>query len=68
MRAVFINQCHPEMPHVCSLRVGRFAEALVASGHEIILLVETYPRDAPCPSLDSVASELANHDWSKLFI
>ena len=68
MRAVFINQCHPEMPHVCSLRVGRFAEALVASGHEIILLVETYPRDAPSPSLDSVASELATHDWSKLFI
>ena len=68
MRAVFINQCHPEMPHVCSLRVGRFAEALVASDHEVILLVEAYPRDAPCPSPESVATKLIAHDWTKPFI
>mgnify|MGYP001215357510 CR=1 FL=1 len=68
MRAVFINQCHPEMPHVCSLRVSHFAEALVAFGHEVILLVEAYPRDAPCPSPDTVETALATHDWSKPFI
>ena len=68
MRAVFINQCHPDMPHVCSLRVSHFAEALVAVGHEIIVLVEAYPRDAICPSPEMVGAALVTHDWSKPFI
>ena len=68
MRAVFINQCHPEMPHVCSLRVSHFAEALVAFGHEIIVLVEAYPCDSPCPSPEAVEGTLATHDWSKTLI
>ena len=68
MRCVFINQCHPDMPHVCGVRVGRFAEALAARGHEIVLLVEAYPKDAPCPSPERVAAEFATHDWSKPFV
>lgn len=68
MRAVFINHCHPEMPHVCGIRLGRFAEAMAARGHEIVLLVEAYPRDADCPTPERVAAELAVHDWSAPYI
>ena len=41
MRAVFINHCHPEIDHVCGMRAGRFAEAMVANGHKIVLLTQT---------------------------
>lgn len=68
MRAVFINQCHPRMPHVCGVRLGRFAEAMAARGHEIVLMVQAHPRDAECPSPERVAAELAAHDWSKPYV
>lgn len=68
MRAVFINHCHPGVPHVCGLRAGRFAEALAARGHEIVLLSEVlHPGDFGLVPGDLPAA-LANHDWRLPFV
>ena len=68
MRAIFINHCHPEMSHVCAIRLGHFAQVMADRGHEIVLLVQAHPRDADCPSPERVAAELAAHDWSAPYV
>jgi len=68
MKAVFINHCHPQMPHVCGLRVSRFADALAARGHQIVLLTETYPPDAAGMTADRLPKALEDHDWSHPFV
>lgn len=68
MRAVFVNHCHPDMPHVCGLRLGRFARAMVARGHEVVLLCQAYPEGAACPTPEQVTAGLALHDWSEPYI
>ncbi len=68
MRAVFINHCHPERDHVCGLRAGRFAEALAARGHEIVLLCEVLPGGEPAPGPEKLASAMEAHDWSRPFV
>ena len=63
MRLVFVNHCHPNRPHVCGLRLGAFADALAAKGHEIVLLTETLARHDPAPSVIEFRRAMANHDW-----
>lgn len=63
MRAVFINHCHPDTPHICATRVREFAIALADHGHEIILLTETLD-GGPIKSVRDVARELDTHDFS----
>ena len=48
MRAVFINACHPDTPHICGVRARSFADAMASRGHKIILLtppIETFEAD-----------------------
>ena len=63
MRAIFINACHPDTPHVCGLRARSFAEAMAARGHQIVLMTppleETGDGDEPA----SVSGKLESHDW-----
>ncbi len=68
MRAVFINQCHPDMPHVCSLRFNKFANAMAALDHKVVLLVETYPRDQLALDPEHLEKEIADHDWSRPYL
>jgi hypothetical protein len=65
VRAVFINHCHPERDHVCGLRAGRFADALAARGHEVVLLCEAMPGGEPAPAPGTLAPALQSHDWSR---
>lgn len=67
MRAVFVNHCHPEMPHVCAMRLREFAAALATRGHAVVLLTETLNRTDPAPPPERVREDLARHDWSRPF-
>lgn len=67
MRAVFVNHCHPDTPHVCAVRVREFANAMAERGHRIMLLTATLtPEDRDIAS-DALASALRDHDWSRPF-
>lgn len=63
MRAVFVNQCHPDTPHVCAVRMREFAAAMARRGHRVVLLTEQLgPREMGAP-LDSLEQRLENHHW-----
>jgi len=65
MRAVFINHCHPDTPHVCALRLRSFAEAMAARGHQIVLLTETLNMDDAGQDWSQLPDDLTSHDWSE---
>lgn len=67
MRAIFINHCHPDCPHVCGTRAREFARALARQGHRIVLLTETLRREDPPPKPGALHAALATHDWSSPF-
>ncbi len=64
MRAVFVNHCHPETPHVCAVRAREFAAELARQGHRIVLLTETLRPEEDAEPPDGFAARLAAHDWS----
>lgn len=67
MRLVFVNHCHPDMPHVCALRLRKFAEALAVRGHQVVLLTETLiDQDAPFTP-EQLEDVLSAHDWATPF-
>ncbi|MEQ8194342.1 MAG: hypothetical protein RIB59_07620, partial [Rhodospirillales bacterium] len=68
MRAVFVNHCHPDCPHVCGTRAREFASALAERGHQIVLLTETLKPDDPAPDPVDFNAALAAHDWSRPFV
>ena len=68
MKAVFVNHCHPEMPHVCGLRLGRFASAMAGRGHRVVLICEAFPRGSACPDPAVLGDTLAGHDWAAPFV
>ncbi len=68
MKAVFVNHCHPDMDHVCGLRVGRFANAMAARGHQIVVLCEALPGDTSILPPSNLESALTEHEWAKPFI
>lgn len=67
MRAVFINYCHPDMPHVCAVRLRSFAEVLARRGHRIVLLTATLSKHDAGQAPAALAGALAAHDWSRPF-
>jgi len=67
MKAVFINHCHPDVAHVCGLRAGRFAEALAARGHRIVLLTGPAPEGSVMDATQ-LSQALADHDWRRPFV
>lgn len=68
MRAVFVNHCHPEMPHVCALRQRKFAEAMAVCGHKIVLLTESLPGQTSDKPPSDLNHQLDAHDWAKPYI
>jgi hypothetical protein len=67
MRAVFVNHCHPDTPHVCALRVTSFAHAMAVRGHQIVLISETLVAGDDGNDIAKLKSELSTHDWSEPF-
>jgi hypothetical protein len=63
MRAVFVNHCHPDTPHVCALRVTSFALAMSARGHQVVLLTETLDDNDDGQNVHELADDLAGHNW-----
>lgn len=67
MKIVFVNYVHPETPHVSSMRMRLFAEALTRREHHVVLL--THPRQpgdaVATPS--EVERALMSHDWREPF-
>ncbi len=67
MRAVLINHCHPERPHVCAVRLRDFARSLAERGHQVVLLTETLRRSDQGPDPARLGALLAQHDWRSPF-
>ncbi len=67
MRAVFVNQCHPETPHVCAVRLRGFARALAAKGHRVVLLTECLGGAVAATDRRGLADRLAGHQWEEVF-
>lgn len=63
MRGIFIQYSHPDTPHVSSMRMRYFAEALARRGHQIVLLSRTLSDGETAKPLAVVAAELVHHDW-----
>lgn len=68
VRAVFVNHCHPDVPHVCAMRARELARALAARGHRIVLLTETLTPDEAGIHPAALAPALAIHDWSRPYV
>lgn len=67
MRLVVVNYCHPATPHVCALRMTRFAETLAAMGHQVVLISRDLDGQAVAAAPERLAEALAGHDWSAPF-
>lgn len=67
MRAVFVNHCHPDTPHVCAVRLREFASAMAARGHRIVLLTATLAPGDAGDDPAALPAALAAHDWTKPF-
>ena len=65
MRAVFINHCPPNMPHICAVRMREFALALATLGHQVILLTETFGDNPANVSPKNLPNVLDQHDWTQ---
>ena len=68
MRAVFVNHCHPDTPHVCAVRLREFALAMAARGHWIGLLTPTPAPDDIDIDDGALPAALRDHDWSRPFV
>ena len=69
MRLVFVNNAHPDTPHVSGMRPSYFARELVLRGHQVVLITGVPPDSRPARGPGSTLDEqLARHDWSRPMI
>lgn len=69
MRLVFVNNTHPEAPHVSGMRLSCFAREMAARGHQVVLLTGAPPGDrAGDISAAELPNRMATHDWSEPMI
>jgi hypothetical protein len=66
MKAIFISPVHPDTPHVSSMRMRYFADALARRGHRIVLLTPPLEAAGHASDLtpDAVECAVAAHDWT----
>ncbi len=67
MRAVLINHCHPDTPHICATRFREFADCLAKRGHRIVLLTAPLAGTSEAVSPVSAARLIGEHDFSAPF-
>lgn len=60
MNFLLVNPVHPDTPHISATRAWRFAQALAAAGHRVVLLTATAPGTEPRP-----AARTTEHDWRR---
>ncbi len=53
LRIIMVGHCHPDMPHVCAMRVRCFAGAMAGRGHRVVLLSESLAGDGPAAARPS---------------
>lgn len=64
MRLLFVNHAHPDLPHVSGMRLGNFARAMAARGHQVVLLTATLPDDRDgMRNGPMLSTRLREHDW-----
>lgn len=67
MRAVLINHCHPDTPHICGVRLREFAACLAARGHQVVLLSAPLEGQAGTATPEAAGKLLGAHDYSDPF-
>jgi hypothetical protein len=63
MRAVFVNYCHPDTPHICGIRVPSFAKAMAQRGHQIVLITKSLTEKEHGIEPSELPAAMARHDW-----
>jgi hypothetical protein len=64
MRAVFINHCHPDTPHICGVRLREFAASLTGRGHQVVLLTAPLQGQTGAASPEAAGEMIGAHDYS----
>ena len=67
MRLVLVNQCAPEVAHVCSVRARSFAVALARQGHQVLLLTQTCELGPNPIAPMELSDALTKHNWATPF-
>jgi hypothetical protein len=67
MRVVIVNHLHPRSPQVGGVRLPRFADALAARGHRIVLLTGLDEVTGQPPDPVRIVESMARHDWAMPF-
>jgi hypothetical protein len=67
MRAVLINHCHPDTPHICGVRMREFAASLTGRGHQVVLLSAPLEGQASTATPEAVGQIHGAHDYSAPF-
>lgn len=67
MNLLFVNYVHPLVPHVSSMRMRLFAEALTQLDHRVVLLTHPVTASGPLPGPDEVERLLTAHNWRSPF-
>jgi glycosyltransferase involved in cell wall biosynthesis len=71
LNLIYVNFVHPETPHVSSMRLRLFADALTRLGHQVMTV--THPKvhnsGETLPSIPPrlIADSLLKHDWRSPF-
>lgn len=61
IKILIVGHCHPDLPHVCALRMKGFAEGLSRRGHEVVLMTGALPDATSMLSADTVIENLSQH-------
>jgi hypothetical protein len=65
MNLVFVNQMHPDTPHVSGMRSWYFARELARRGHRVVQICEWRYGTKVAPPLDDLDEHLRSHNWSE---
>jgi len=69
MRLVFVNNIHPDTPHVSGTRLSYFAREMALCGHEVVLVTGVPPNGQPARGPGTTLDQqLGCHDWSRPMI
>lgn len=71
MNIIYVNFIHPETPHVSSMRLRLFADALTRLGHRVMTVTHPKAHDGrggdPSITPRLVADSVLKHDWRSPF-
>jgi hypothetical protein len=70
MRLLFVNNAHPNTPHVSGMRLFHFAKAMSGRGHQVVLLTTMDPKHRvdPNSAKPDIVRAINKHEWSNPFL